>query len=159
MTPASKDPDKHRRQLNNLPNLRGESTRGSWRPGAAPNLEHGLRSRRPAPAVLDPIVREIEDALADGLPLKDASGQVPAPDRFMVELAAIALLRVRRCAAYLELHGDEDGRGNLRPAFTESARPSSTRRGCSTGSAARRDRGLRSESTSVACRGSTSRAR
>jgi hypothetical protein len=60
-----------------------------------------------------------EDALAADLPLKDAEGNVPAPDRFAVELAAIALLRVRRCWAYLELHGDADERGHMRSEFIE----------------------------------------
>jgi len=119
MSPPSSDPEKRQRQLANLPNLRGEPTRGSWRPGASPNLEHGLRSRRPGPAVLDPLAREIEEALVEDLPVKGRGGGVPAPDRFMVELAAIALLRVRRCAAYLELYDDVDERGNLRPAFIE----------------------------------------
>jgi len=117
--PSSRDPAKRAKQLANLPNLRGEPTAGSWRPGASPALEHGLRSRRPGPAVLDPLAREIEDALAEDLPIKDANGDVPAADRFAVELAAIALLRVRRCSAFLELHGDADERGNLRPAFLE----------------------------------------
>jgi hypothetical protein len=58
-------------------------------------IKSGLRSRRPGPAILDPLMQEIEGALAEDLPLKDADGNVPAPDRFMVELAAIALLRVR----------------------------------------------------------------
>src|ERR671917_626946 len=57
--------------------------------------QNGLRSRRPGPAILDPLMQEIEGALAEDLSLKDADGNVPAPDRFMVELAAIALLRVR----------------------------------------------------------------
>jgi len=105
------------RNPRSLANLRPGA--GAWRPGASPNLEHGLRSRRPGPAVLDPLAREIEDALAEDLPIKDASGDVPAPDRFCVELAAVALLRVRRCSAYLELHTDVDERGNLRPAFLE----------------------------------------
>lgn len=105
------------RNPRSLANLRPGA--GAWKRGASPNLEHGLRSRRPGPAVLDPLAREIEEALAEDLPLKDASGQVPAPDRFAVELAAIALLRVRRCSAYLELHGNADERGNLRPAFLE----------------------------------------
>ncbi len=90
---------------------------GAWQPGASPNLRHGLTSRQPSRLTLDPIAREIEDALAADLPLKDADGGVPAPDRFVVELAAIAMLRVRRCAAYLELHGDVDDRGRLRPEF------------------------------------------
>jgi hypothetical protein len=90
---------------------------GAWHPGASPNLRHGLRSRNPPPLTVDPIAREIEAAIADDLPIRDAAGGVPAADRFAVELAAIALLRVRRCAAFLELHGDEDGRGNLRPEF------------------------------------------
>ena len=105
------------RNPRSLANLRPGA--GAWTPGATTNLEHGLRSRRPGPAVLDPLAREIEDALAEDLPIKDASGDVPAADRFAVELAAIALLRVRRCSAFLELHGDADERGNLRSAFLE----------------------------------------
>jgi hypothetical protein len=95
---------------------------GAWEPGATTHLEHGLRSRRPTRIVLDPIVRELEDALAADLPLKDADGNVPAPDRFAVELAAVALLRVRRCHHFLELHGVEDERGELRAAFVEFGR-------------------------------------
>jgi hypothetical protein len=72
--------------------------------------------------VLSPIVAELEAALAADAPLKAADGDVPAHDRYAVELAAIALLRVRRCAAYLELHGIEDERGNLRQAFIEFGR-------------------------------------
>jgi len=108
------------RNPRSLANLRPGA--GAWTPGATTNLEHGLRSRRPGPAVLDPLAREIEDALAEDLPLKAPDGSVPAPDRFAVELAAIALLRVRRCSAYLELHGDADERGNLRSAFLELGR-------------------------------------
>lgn len=115
MAPLSDDPDKRKRQLQNLPNLRGEAPASSFRRGSAPHLRHGLRSRATSPLVLDPIAREIEDALGDDLPLKDPDGEVPAADRLMVELAAQALLRVRRCAAYLELHGDVDENGTLRP--------------------------------------------
>lgn len=96
-----------------LANLRPGA--GAWQPGVTgPNLRHGLRSREPARIVIDPLVREIEAALAADLPLKDADGGTPGADRFAVELAAIALLRVRRVSAYLELHGDSDDRGNLR---------------------------------------------
>src|SRR3954470_20117862 len=99
--PLSRDPKKRARQLQNLPNLRGELPAGAWRPGASPQLRHGLRSRNPPAVVLDPIVREIEEALAADLPLKDTDGGTPAADRFAVELAAVALLQVRRCAHYL----------------------------------------------------------
>ena len=112
--PLSRDDEARKRQLENL-----RPGAGAWRPGATPALKHGLRTRKPGPVVLDSIVREIEDALAGDLPLKDGEGNAPAPDRFAVELAAVALLRVRRCWTYLELHGDDDERGNLRPAFTE----------------------------------------
>lgn len=115
--PLSDDPDKRARQLANLPNMRGEPPANAWAPGASPALKHGLRSRAPSKIVLDPIVREIEEALAADLPLKNADGSVPAADRFAVELAAIALLRVRRVAAYLELHGDTDAQDNLRREF------------------------------------------
>src|SRR4051794_30502686 len=98
--PLSNDPAKRERQLRNLPNLRGEPTSATWRPGATAHLKSGSRSRRPGPLVIDPIKREIQEGLEADLPLKER-GQVPAPDRFAVELAAIALLRVRRVSAYL----------------------------------------------------------
>lgn len=137
MSPLSKDPDKRANQLRNLPNLRGEATSASWLPGSSPALVHGGRTRRPAPVVTDPIVREIERALADDLPLRAQDGGVPAPDRVMVELAAVALLRVRRVSAFLELHGDTDTRGRMRPeldtlgAAVESAARMLDRLGCS----------------------------
>jgi hypothetical protein len=112
--PLSSDEAKRARQLANLPNLRGEATATTWAPGASAALVHGLRSRQPPSVVLDPLVREIEDALGADLPLQAQGGGVPGADRFAVELAAIALLRVRRVSAYLDLHGDTDARGNLR---------------------------------------------
>jgi hypothetical protein len=88
---------------------------GAWQPGASPHLVHGLRSRKPASIVLDPVVREIEAALADDLPIKGADGSTPGHSRVMVELAAVALLRVRRVESFLALHGTEDARGRWRP--------------------------------------------
>jgi len=92
---------------------------GAWQPGTSPALKSGLRTRQPSPIVLDPIKHEIQDALEVDSPLRDPNGGVPAADTFMIELCAIQLLRVRRCAAFLALHGDEDGRGNLRREFIE----------------------------------------
>jgi hypothetical protein len=122
VTPLSRDPDKRARQIANLPNMRGEASPSSWPSGATTHLKHGLRTRRPSSIVLDPIVRELEIALSEDVPLKDGTGNVPAPDRFAVELAAIALVRVRRCANYLELHGDADEHGRLRPEFEQFGR-------------------------------------
>jgi hypothetical protein len=113
--PLSTDPEKRARQLANLPNMRGEASVSSFAPGATAALVHGLRSRQPPSIVLDPLVREIEEALAVDLPLQAQGGGTPGADRFAVELAAIALLRVRRVSAYLALHGDTDDRGNMRP--------------------------------------------
>jgi hypothetical protein len=103
------------RHPRSLANLRAGA--GAWQPGATVALRHGLRSRQPSAAVLDPIKQEIMDALAADLPIKDANGDVPGADRFMVEMCAIALLRVRRCEAFLALHGDADDRGRMRPEF------------------------------------------
>lgn len=97
-----------------LANLIPGGVHGGWPPGASPALRNGLRSRSPAPVVLDPIVREVEAALAVDLPLLNPDGSVPGADRFTVELTAVALLRVRRCFAYLALHGDVDEQGRLR---------------------------------------------
>lgn len=119
---VSRDPEKRAAQLANLPNLRGEPTSTTWRPGDSPALTNGLRSRAPAPTVVDPIVREIEAALLAAAPLRDASGEVPAVDRFAVELAALALLRVRRVHAYLATNGEIDAEGRLRTEIIEGAR-------------------------------------
>jgi hypothetical protein len=84
---------------------------GAWQPGATPRVTNGLRTRRPSAETLAPIIEEIEA----GLPIKGTNGGVPFADRLAVEMCAVQVLVVRRCRAYLELHGDEDSRGNQRP--------------------------------------------
>lgn len=120
--PLSDDPDRRARQLANLPNLRGEPTSGSWQPGAAPHMKHGLTSRRPSALALGPIADEIHAALTADAPLRDEDGDVPRADRYAVELAALALLRVRRVEGFLATHGTEDERGRLRPEVEGAGR-------------------------------------
>jgi hypothetical protein len=69
--PLSDDAEARERQL---ANLKREPTATTWKEGAAPHLKHGLRTRRPAAVTLDPLVAEIEEALADDLPVRDADG-------------------------------------------------------------------------------------
>jgi hypothetical protein len=135
--PPSKDPALRANQLANLPNLRGEPPANAFTPGNTARLVHGFRTVNPSPIVLDPIVREIAEALGKTLPMRDANDEVPAADRYALELAALALLRVRRTHAYLELRGDTDDTGRLRPEFEmlgkaiESASRALDRLGCS----------------------------
>jgi hypothetical protein len=111
--PLSSDPQKRANQLANL--RAGGRSSTSWKPGAAPHLVHGARSRRPPAVVIDPIVEELRGALEADVPLRGPDGRAPAEDVYLIELAALGLLRVRRCAAFIDLHGDTDVHGNLRP--------------------------------------------
>jgi hypothetical protein len=113
--PLSSDPTKRARQLANLPNLRGEMPAGAWTAGASPALRHGLRTRRPARQILGPAYDELVDVLEDSVPLRGADGQVLPGFAVAIEAAAVQLLQVRRCQAYLETHGATDDRGRFRP--------------------------------------------
>jgi hypothetical protein len=53
VSPLSPDPEKRDRQLANL-----RPGAGAWREGATPHLRHGLRSRRPGPLVIGPVMEE-----------------------------------------------------------------------------------------------------
>jgi hypothetical protein len=50
-------------------------------------------------------VRELMDALAEGAPVREADGSLPAADVVAVEQAARALKRWRSVASYCDLHG------------------------------------------------------
>lgn len=114
--PLSRDPEKKQRQLDNLPNLRGEASPGSWKPGqVSPTLKHGLRSRRPSAEVIDPILDDVLDDLAQRVPIRDEQGEVPGWLREMAWSAAISKLQVIRCSRWLAQHGETDERGRLRP--------------------------------------------
>lgn len=98
---------------NSLANLRPGA--GQWQAGTVTHLKHGLRSRRPGRLLLDAASDEIVDALEAAVPLRGPDGEMLAAFRPMVEATAVLLIQVRRCSAYLELHGDTDAQGNLRP--------------------------------------------
>ena len=103
----SQDPERRAAQLANL-------RRGVTRPpeGNTRRLKSGLQTVRPPRIVMDATVAEIDEALAASVPLQGPDGPPPA-DRFAIELAAIALVRVRRCHAYLDLNGDTDEKLSL----------------------------------------------
>lgn len=122
MSPLSEDPVKRQRQLANLPNVRGEAPAGAWRPGTAPNLKHGLRTRHPSADVIDPVLDQVEADLEARVPDRDADGQVPAWNREMLFSLAVAKLQVIRCSRFLAQHGETDGRGNLRPEVEQLSR-------------------------------------
>jgi hypothetical protein len=108
------------RNPNSLANLRPNPDKlvpgaGAWRPGVAPHLEHGLRSRDPSPEVIDPVLDLVLDDLETKVPIRDEHGQVPPWLREMAWSAAIAKLQVIRCSRYLAQHGDTDAQGRLRP--------------------------------------------
>jgi hypothetical protein len=115
--PLSRDPAKRRKQLRNLPNLRGEPTAASWKPGQpSPYLKHGLRSRKTQPPeVIDPILDGVLADLETKVPIRDEQGEVPAWLREMAWSAAISKLQAIRCTRYLAQHGETDERGRYRP--------------------------------------------
>jgi hypothetical protein len=83
--------------------------------GNTAQLKHGLRSE----LVRDADLEEIYRALELDAPVRDADGGLPAADHYIVVLTARALLRLRRAAHHLELHGDYDEHGNLRASSVE----------------------------------------
>jgi hypothetical protein len=111
--PLSRDPTKRERQLANLPNLRGEPTSASWRPGAAPHLVHGARGRASwnspdwSPAV-ELAIAELERCA--GVELKDADGALEPWARPSVEAVAQQLVNMRRGE---RIAADRDARGRL----------------------------------------------
>jgi len=88
---------------------------GAWRPGAAPALKSGLRSRNPSPEVIDPVLDLVLDDLEAKVPIRDERGEVPPWLREMAWSTAIAKLQVIRCSRFLAQHGDTDAQGRLRP--------------------------------------------
>jgi len=108
--PLSSDPDKRARQLANL-----RPGAGGWAPGATSALKSGLRSRAPSPAVIDPILDQVLEALEARVPIRDERGEIPSWLREQAWATAIKKLQVLRCAQWLALNGDTDAHGRLRP--------------------------------------------
>jgi hypothetical protein len=117
MSPLSNDPDARERQLQNLKQGPTGKSRTSWKPGATTHLVHGLRSRNPPPVIKDPIVAELREALSAQAPFRDVAdpSRADPADAWLLDLTAIGILQVRRCAAFIDLMGEQDAQGNLRP--------------------------------------------
>jgi hypothetical protein len=88
---------------------------GQWRPGGAPVMRSGLRSRKPPAEVIDPILDQVIENLSSRVPVRDEAGEVPAWLREMCWSAAIKKLQVTRCARFLAQHDEIDERGRWRP--------------------------------------------
>ncbi len=108
--PLSRDPEARQRQLANL------------QPGAAPapagnqrRLSHGGYAEVARERV-ESRVGELLAALAEDAPLRDADGELPAPDTAIVHLLATALCRVEDVERYLTAHGYLADDGSVRPA-------------------------------------------
>jgi len=119
--PASSDPILRAKQLANLPNLRGERTATTWKPGDAPHLEHGAKSRRPqaspewSPAMAL-CVLDLEERV-DGA-LRDERGELlswAVPSVEAVAIQRIASVRMDRWIA------DQEAKGKLKPEHLDMA--------------------------------------
>jgi hypothetical protein len=110
VSPQSRDPSRRAAQRRNL------------RPAPPAPLGHTrtLKSGGRATAKTLPVAEtaaEIRDALAAAAPVRDDAGELPVADEPVVELAALALCRVRRVSAWLDAFGFMDERtGDVRPA-------------------------------------------
>ena len=108
--PLSRDPERRGRQLGNL-----------RRAPAAPvgnlrTLHHGGRATAKTLPVAE-TAEEIRQALADSAPVRAQDGGLPPADEAAVEVAALALARVRRVTAWLDAFGYLDERtGDVKPA-------------------------------------------
>jgi hypothetical protein len=84
--------------------------------GNANAMTHGFRSEALVRDV-EAEVRELMDALAESVPVRDPDGGLPAADTIAVEAAARALKRWRHVSAWCDTHGRFDPKTHAeRPA-------------------------------------------
>src|SRR4051812_40302168 len=95
-----------RHHPNSLANLHAHPAPPAPR-GHTRSLHHGGLAKVTIPG-LDRARGEILDGLADGAPVKDPDGSLPAADLASVELAARALARVRSVDDWIAEHGPFD---------------------------------------------------
>ena len=107
----SKRPEARARQLANLRAGSVEAGTAAG-PGNTRSLQHGAY-RAISRDQLDRKTREVFDALAADVPLKD-DGELPAPDALTVRLLAETLIRLESIGAFLNRKGWEDGDGRVR---------------------------------------------
>lgn len=107
--PLSRDPEKRRRQLENL------RAAPPAPPGHARSLRHGGRAKVLYRDV-EAEVREIMDALGEAAPVREADGGLPDADLPAVEVAARALARYRRLSSWLDAHGRIKESGEVKDA-------------------------------------------
>lgn len=88
---------------------------GQAGPGNSRSLRHGGRSELLLRDVTGE-VRELLDALAAAVPVREADDSLPAADAVAVERAARALKRYRSVSGWLDLHGRLDDQGEVRSA-------------------------------------------
>lgn len=84
-------------------------------PGNSRSLTHGAY-REIAEAEMEAKEREVFDALAADLPLREADGSVPATDALAVRLLAEALIRLASVRDFINRRGFEKADGDLQPA-------------------------------------------
>jgi hypothetical protein len=112
----SSDPAKRANQLANL--KRG----GTIAPlGNRRSRKHGAYATI-AIERLDAKTREVLDALADDLPLRDSDGSVPASDVPLLRLLADVLCRLDDIGAWLSAHGWQDAKGEPRQVVDVESR-------------------------------------
>src|SRR4051794_2827630 len=116
----SPDPEAKGRQLANL-----RPGAGAAEPGNRRALKHGGRSERPPG--LDAARADLFDWLAESAPIRADDGGLPAADSAAVELAAMALARVRALDSWLAVHGYLDEKtGAEKPAVAALERATAT---------------------------------
>jgi len=108
--PLSRDPDARSRQLGNLKPAPAAPA------GNLRTLRHGGRATASTLPVAE-TAEEIRQALADSAPVRAQDGGLPPADEAAVEVAALALARVRRVTAWLDAFGYLDEKtGDVKPA-------------------------------------------
>jgi hypothetical protein len=113
--PLSDRPEARERQLANL------------RPappaplGHTRSLRHGAHAS-PKTLPIEGKARLIFEQLAAETPLREGDDELPVADRVAVELLALCLCRIESIEHYLQLHGELDEKGNLRPAAEHARR-------------------------------------
>ncbi len=105
MTDHGKPPERYGRGQHPNSKAQLRPGAGAWKPGAAPHLKHGLRTRRPNRILFQETFHELLDSLEASVPLRGEDGRCLPQFMPAVEVATVKLIALRRGLAYLAGHG------------------------------------------------------
>ena len=107
--------ERHPNSMANLRGVNGTPPATAWKPGAAPHMKHGGRTRQPERSQQYPEAKgEVVDTVERSVPIRGPDGEVLPEFELAVHMTTIQLIVVKRVTGFLQTNGWEDERGELR---------------------------------------------